>query len=183
MNGKLLFSLLVGLTLIACGGSSVPTPFVTGQDYTVSHTCTTDFSGEEGNCLSLVDGQVTPFCDEQSDDCVEQIYVKKKRGLPTVVHVNAPYPCYPQWIFDQYNDPDSEYYKDSDYRVTSIELATFVVKETVNLIEVFIDRDLQTSETCYYRFESSIDDLTDGEYLLKLWDAEESLLLQTKFTK
>ncbi len=169
--------------LFACGDGSTPIPILEDQTFELLDDCVTDFSAEEGDCLSIVDGRVEPFCSAREDQCVEHFYVTENRGRPFFVHVNAYYPCYPQWVFDRYNDAESDFFLSDVYRKVSLELASDVVDDNVHIIEVLRDPDIQTDGMCYYRLEASITDLTRGEYNLTLWNPKHELILRTVFTK
>ncbi len=168
---------------LSCGGSSIPIPYLVEQSFDELEECVTDFNAEEGSCISIEDGVVVPFCRKQEDRCVEHFYIQRKSGRPFIVHINAKYPCYSEWLIERYSDPDGTWYRHSNYRVVSLELANEVVDDVVHLIEVLRQDDLQTGDTCYYRLEAGIKDLSAGEYGLKLWNPDRQLILGTKFNR
>jgi hypothetical protein len=176
-------AILVGF-LAGCGSSAVPIPFLVDQRMELQDGCVTDFSSEEGICLRIAqDGTVSEDCEKTERACVGHFYITEKRGLPFFIHVNAAYPCYPDWLIERYSDPDSEFSQHPDYRVVSMELANYVTDDIVQLLEILKRSDLQSGETCYYRLEAGIDDLIRGEYGLKLWNPDRVLILETIFER
>lgn len=180
--GKLVFTCIVYILLAACDGGTTPLPYLVEQRFEVQDECITDFSvDEEGECLVIRDGLASADCQRVEEDCVEHFYIRKRRGRSAFLHLNAPYPCYPDWLINRYSDPDSEWYLDETYRVVSIELSSLVIDETVHMIEFLSDQSYQSSETCLYRLEAEIEDLVHGEYTLKLWGPDQALILETEF--
>lgn len=178
----LLLSVL-GLGL-GCGGGSIPIPYLVDQRFELLDECVTDFSAEEGTCLRIhPDGTVDEDCQKSEKTCVGHFYITTRRGLPLFVHINAAYPCYPDWLIQRYSDPESKWHHHPDYRVVSLELTNYVTNEIVHLIEILKQPQLQSNQTCYYRLEAGIDDMIRGEYGLKLWTPERTPILETTFRR
>lgn len=171
------------LLLSACGGGSTPIPFLVDSSFALLDTCVTDFSAETGTCLKINDGVVSEDCEKYETECVEHFYIDKRRGLPHFIHINAKYPCYPDWLIERYTDPDSKWYHNGEYRVVSMKMSSIMLDDVLQLIEVLEKQELQSSEMCYYQIETSVDDMINGEYLLKLWNPDQELILKHKFNK
>jgi len=163
----------------ACGGGDAPIPYMVDQNYEMQSGCVQDFSAEEGRCIGVVEGEVSPFCAKNEPTCVEHIYFRTQRGRPHVTHINVRYPCYPDWMYARYSDPDSKWFRNGRYEAVSLELANDVINNRIHLIEILADSKLQTDSMCYYRIEGAIADLEDGAYDLELWDPERELILHT----
>lgn|GEM_PF-3537793 len=184
LKSVIFFMLTTSVMLLsACGGGSTPIPFLVDQKLDVLDECVTDFSSESGDCLRIEDGVVSDTCAKVEDKCVEHFYIDKSRGLPHFTHINAKYPCYPEWLIDRYTDPDSIWYQHGDYRVISIKMSSLMVDDVLQLIEILEREELQSSQMCYYRLEVSVEDLTNGEYQFKLWNPDQELILQHIFNK
>ncbi len=164
-----------------CGGSSYPIPYLVDQDYELQEGCITDFSKEVGDCVTLRDGFIDPVCKRVEEECLEHFYITRRNGRPYFVHVNAAYPCYPDWIYQEYRNEFSDYFQDSKYRVVEMQLAGTADDDVVHIVEQLKREELQEPSTCYYRLETSIEDLVKGEYKLKLWSHEKELLLKMDF--
>ena len=136
-----------------------------------------------GECLKIEDGVVSDACLKQEKDCVEHFYIEKRQGLPHFIHINAKYPCYPDWLIDRYSNPDSKWYMNGEYRVVSMKMSSLMIDDILQLIEILEREELQSDSMCYYRLEVSVKDLVNGEYGLKLWNPEQELILQHKFKK
>lgn len=174
---------VVALGLWACGSSSIPTATLTNQNFKVLDTCQTDFRQETGLCYIVEGNTLSKGCARVENDCKQHFYIGERDGIFSFVHVNVPYPCYSQWVVDGYNDPDSPYYENSSFNVVSFQLASLVVDDVVQLYESNLKPDLQTGDTCLYRIETGILNLTRGEYTVKIWNPKGELLFQTPFNR
>ncbi len=173
--------LSVMLLSVACGGGSTPVPYLKDQNFNLLDGCETDFSEEVGACVTLRDGWLDPVCKRNETECVEHFYVTKRHGRPFFVHVNAAYPCYPDWIIDAYSNPESDYYLDYRYRVVDMQIAGAANDDVLHIIEALHREELQSSQTCYYRLEASVADLTQGSYDLKVWTPDNELIVKIPF--
>lgn len=171
------------ISLLACGGSSVPTVALTNQNFSVLDGCQTDFRQEMGTCYIVEGDTLVKGCARVEKDCKQHFYLGERDGVFTFVHVNVPYPCYSQWVVDGYNDPDSPYYQNSSFNVVSFQMASLMVDDVVQLYESNLKPDLQTGETCLYRLETGILHLTRGEYKVKVWSPQGDLLFETPFNR
>lgn len=174
---------VLATSLLACGGSSIPSAVLTNQNYKVLDTCQKDFRQETGLCYVVEGTTLVKGCAKQETECKQHFYIGERDGLFSFVHTNVKYPCYWQWVVDGYNDPDNAIYQNSSYNVVSFQLASLVVDDVVHLYETNEKPDLQTGETCLYRLETGIIHLSRGEYTVKVWDPLGNLLFETPFNR